>query len=134
MAHDTVEIFVRDLTEEEAVDWLSTVFDAIERVRGDPIVTYEGRYAGTTVPVQITEKVENGPFTSVWFNATEGPWDSTTDCARAAQEALDAEVLCYPGPGRLTMEGDEEMPGEPWAVFRVAEGEEGFVDERQLDR
>lgn len=132
MAHDTVEIFVRGLTEAEAAHWLSTVFDAFERERGEPIVTYEGRYSGTTVPVQITEHVENGPFTSVWFNAAEGPWDSTKDCARAAHEALGAEVLCYPGPGRLTTESDEEMSGKPWAVFRVAEGDEGFVDERQL--
>lgn len=132
MAHDTMEIYVRDLTEDAAADWLRTVFEDLEQVREAPIVTYEGHYRDATVPVQITEQVKNGPYTSLWFNAPELPWESVRVCARAAHEAIGAEVLCYPEPGRATS-GDEEEWTEPWTVLRVARGEEEFVDERTLD-
>lgn len=132
MAHDTVEIFVRSLSEDDAAHWLSGVFDEFERVRGEPIVTYEGQYEGDTVPVQITEHVENGPFTSLWFNAPTVPWDSVRECARAAHEALEEEVLCYPGPGQIGVAGDSERASKPWTAFRVSDGEAGFVDEKTI--
>lgn len=133
MAHDTIEIFARSLSKERAADWLATLFDEFEQVRTDPIVTYEGQYEGETVSVQVAEHVENGPFTSLWFDAPDVPWDSTKACARAAHEALGVEVLCYPGPGQIGKGGGSEKAGEPWAAYRVVDGEDGFVDERKLD-
>lgn len=122
MAHDTIEIYVRDLSEREAVDWLQAVFESVEQVQAEPIVTYEGTYDGTTVPVQIAERVKGGAYTSLWFNAPDVPWDSARDCVRAAHDALGAEALCY-----------LDRPDEPWTLFRMVEGEEEYVDERTLD-
>lgn len=121
MAHDTIEIYVRNLSEDDAADWLQEVFGAIEPVQEAPIVTYEvGEEA--PVPVQIAEGVRGGPYTSLWFNAPDLPWGSATDCARAAHEAFGVEVLCY-----------LDRPEEPWTLFRMAEGTEEHVDERELD-
>lgn len=123
MAYDTIEIYVRNLAEEEAVDWLGEVFEKIKQVREVPIVTYEGQHEDTTVPVQITEYIQGGPYTSLWFNAPDVPWASASDCARAAHDALGAEALCY-----------LNRPDEPWTLLRVApDGTEETVDERELD-
>jgi len=122
MAHDTIEIYVRDLSEDEAVGWLREVFDGLEQVQAAPIVTYEGGHEGATVPVQITEHVKNGPYTSVWFNAPDLPWASARECARAAHEALGAEVVCY-----------LDRPEEPWMLLQMKDGEEQRVDQREVD-
>ena len=122
MAHDTTEIYVRDLSEDAAADWLQDVFENLERVQAAPIVTYEGQYDGEAVPVQITEQVKNGPYTSIWFNAPRLPWGGIQECARAAHAALGAEVLCY-----------LDQPEEPWRMLRVVEGEAERVDERTLE-
>lgn len=122
MAHDTIEIYVRDLSEEDATDWLQEVFEDVEQVRDAPIVTYEGQSEGKTIPVQITEHVQNGPYTSLWFNAPDLPWDSASDCARAAHHGLGGEVLCYPNQSE-----------EPWTLLQIVEGEETRVDERDLE-
>ena len=122
MAHDTIEIYVRDLAEDRAVQWLREVFDGLEQVQEAPIVTYEGEYDGATVPVQITEHVKNGPYTSLWFNAPDLPWASAQECARAAHEFLGAEVVCY-----------LDRPEEPWMLVQMRDGEEQRVDQRELD-
>ena len=122
MAHETLEIYVRDLPEEAAVEWLRHVFEGVEQVQDAPIVTYEGEHEGATVPIQITEHVKNGPYTSLWFNAPDLPWESGPNCARAAHEALGAEVLCY-----------LDRPEEPWMLFRMRDGEPERVDQRTLD-
>jgi hypothetical protein len=122
MAHDTTEIYVRDLSEDAAARWLRSVFEDVEQVQEAPIVTYEGRYDGESIPVQITEHVKNGPYTSIWFNAPRLPWGAVQDCARAAHEALGAEVLCY-----------LDQPEEPWRMLRVEGGETERVDERTLE-
>lgn len=121
MAYDTIEIYVRDLREDEALAWLEDVLDAPEKVQASPIVTYEGDYDEELVSVQIAEHVQGGAYTSLWFNAPVIPWDSTEVCARDAHEALNMEVLCYP-----------DQSEEPWVMLRVADGEEEYVDEREL--
>lgn len=122
MAHDTIEIYARALSEEQAADWLRTVFGTVERVQDRPIVTYEGTHEGTTVPIQITEHVRNGVYTSLWFNAPDLPWASARECARAAHEALGTEVLCY-----------LDRPEEPWMLFQIKNGEKGRLDEREVE-
>jgi hypothetical protein len=122
MAHDTLEIYVRDLSEPDAVEWLHEVFEGLEQVQEAPIVTYEGEHEGATVPVQITEHVKNGPYTSLWFNAPDLPWASARECARAAHEGLGAEVVCY-----------LDQPEEPWMLFQMKDGEEQRVDQREVD-
>jgi hypothetical protein len=121
MAHDTIEIYVRDLSEEEAVTWLRTVFDSLERRDDALVLTYVGIHEGATVPVQIAEGVENGPYTSLWFNAPEMPWDTATACARDAHEGLDREVLCF-----------LDDPERPWTLLRASADGEEYVDKREV--
>ncbi len=122
MAHDTTEIYVHELSEETAANWLRDVFGETEQVQARPIVTYEVEHDGAVVPVQITEHVRDGPYTSLWFNAPDLPWASAQACARAAHEALGKEVLCY-----------LDDPDKPWIVLRVAGGTATRVDERELE-
>lgn len=132
MPYDTIEIYVRNLSEEEATDWLEEILSGLEKVQGAPIVTYEGKYEGRTVPVQVTEHVQGGPYTSLWFNAPETPWSSTSACAREAHEALGKEVLCYPERGRESADGSEH-PDEPWTLLQFTADGEAYVDEREID-
>ena len=122
MAHDTIEVYVRELSEDAAIEWLREVFDGMTQVGEEPIVTYEGDYDGTPVPVQITEHVENGPYTSLWFNAPTMPWDSATACAREAHEGLGREVLCFLND-----------PERPWVLLRVTDEGEEYVDKGTVE-
>jgi hypothetical protein len=121
MAHDTIEVYVHELSEEEAVAWLESVFEDLEEREDALVRTYDGTYEGETVPVQIAERVENGPYTSVWFNAPTWPWDTVTACARDAYDALQKEVLCF-----------LDDPERPWTMLRVADGGEEYVDKREV--
>ena len=120
MAHDTIEIYVRDLTEDEAVDWLRSVFEGVEE-RDDALVkTFQAAYEGDTIPVQVAERVENGPYTSLWFNAPNLPWDRATACARDAYDGLQKEVLCFLND-----------PEQPWTMLRIGEDGEEHIDKRE---
>jgi hypothetical protein len=123
MAYDTIEIYVRDLSEKEAVSWLETVLGDLEQDEDALVLTYEGTYDGETVPVQIAEQVENGPYTSLWFNAPREawPWDEAPDCARDAYEGLEKEVLCFLND-----------PERPWKMLRVTEEGEAYVDKGEV--
>jgi len=121
MAHDTIEVYVRECSAEEAVAWLRDEFGEVERRDDALVLTYEVPYEGTTVPVQIAERVENGPYTSLWFNAPELPWEDAPSCARDAHEGLRKEVLCYLND-----------PERPWTMLRVAEDGEEDVDKREI--
>lgn len=121
MAHDTIEIYVRALSEKEALPWLEDVFDDLARVDDALITTYEGTYDGATVPVQIAEQVENGPYTSLWFNAPEMPWDGAPACARDAYASLQKEVLCFLND-----------PEQPWTMLRVSDDGDEHVDKREV--
>mgnify|MGYP006293782527 FL=1 len=121
MAHDTIEIYVRDLPAEEAVPWLQDVFASVERREEALVLTYDCVYEGEPVPVQIAEQVENGPYTSVWFNAPTMPWDTATACARDAYEGLGREVLCFLND-----------PEQPWSMLQVTEEGESYVDKREV--
>ncbi|MFB6249081.1 MAG: hypothetical protein ABEL97_10975 [Salinibacter sp.] len=122
MAHDTLEIYVRDLSAEDAVGWLRTVFDDLERREDALVLTYEGTHEGKTVPVQIAEGVEDGPYTSLWFNAPTMPWDTATACARDAYKGLEREVLCF-----------LDDPERPWTMLRVSADGEAYVDKREVE-
>lgn len=121
MAHDTIEIYVHNLSEEEAVGWLRKVFAEMERDEDALVLTYEGTYGGNTVPVQIAEGVENGPYTSVWFNAPTMPWDTATACARDAYEALGKDVLCFLSD-----------PEQPWTLLQVSDEGEAHVQKEDV--
>lgn len=121
MAHDTIEIYVRNLSQQEAVTWLRTLFDDLERQANALVETYVGVYDGERVPVQIAEGVENGPYTSLWFNAPTTPWGGAPECARAAQDGLQKEVLCFLN--------DSERP---WTMLRVTDEGEEHVDKREV--
>jgi hypothetical protein len=122
MAHDTLEVYVRELSEAAAAEWLRTVFGELTRVTDEPIVTYEGTYDGHAVPIQVTEHVENGPYTSLWFNAPALPWTTAPACARDAHEGLGHEVLCFLND-----------PERPWTMLRVTDDGDEYVDKREVE-
>lgn len=121
MAHDTIEIYVRDLSADQALTWLRTVFSEMKSHEDAIVQTYAGTYEGETVPVQIAEGVEDGPYTSLWFNASTLPWDDAAECARAAQDGLQHEVLCFLND-----------PERPWKMLRVTEEGEEHIDKRAV--
>jgi hypothetical protein len=122
MAHDTIEIYVRNLSTDEATDWLRTVLDDLTPVNDAIISTVEGTHDDARVPVQIAEGVEDGPYTSLWFNAPTTPWDSAAACAREAYDGLQKEVLCFLND-----------PEKPWKMLRVSEEGEEYVDKREKE-
>lgn len=121
MGHDTIELYVRDLSQDEAVAWLRSVFGDLEPRKEAPVLTYDGQYDGARVPVQIAEGVENGPYTSLWFNAADTPWEDALDCARDAHAASEKEALCFLND-----------PERPWALFRVTDDGEEYVDKGEV--
>lgn len=121
MAHDTIEIYVRDLSTDEATAWLGDVLDDLTPVNDAIITTVEGTYEDARVPVQIAEGVEDGPYTSLWFNAATTPWENASACARDAHDALQKEVLCFLND-----------PEKPWKMLRVADDGEEYVDKREM--
>jgi hypothetical protein len=122
MAHDTIEIYVRDLSADDVVPWLREVFHDVARDEDALVLTYEGTYEGETVPVQIAERVEGGPYTSVWFNAPTMPWNTAQACAREAHEGLGKEVLCFLSD-----------PKRPWTMLRVTDDGDEYIDKGEVE-
>ncbi len=122
MAHDTIEIYVRDLSADDVVPWLREVFHDVARDDDALVLTYEGTYEGETVPVQIAERVEGGPYTSVWFNAPTMPWNTAQACAREAHEGLGKEVLCFLSD-----------PKRPWTMLRVTDDGDEYIDKGEVE-
>lgn len=120
MPRPSLEIYVRNLAEPDAVDWLRTVLTDVTSVRTEPLAVYDGTYNGTPVTVQIAEQVEGGAYTHLWFRSEALPWDDVAACARAAYAATGCTVLCYP-------EGEEA----PWTMLRVDEAGDQRVDARE---
>jgi hypothetical protein len=123
MPRPTLEVFVRDLLVEDAVDWLNGTLNALTSVREVPVAVYEGSHNGSRVTVQITERVQGGPYTSLWFQADTMPWESTSACAHAVHEATGAEVLCYPDHNEDT----------PWVMLQIDADGARQIDERTID-
>lgn len=122
MAHDTIEIYVRDLSADDVVPWLREVFHDVTQDEDALVLTYDGTYEGETVPVQIAEGVEGGPYTSVWFNAPTMPWNTAQACAREAHEGLGKEVLCFLSD-----------PKRPWTMLRVTDDGDEYIDKGEVE-
>ena len=116
-----MEIYAPHLTESSAVAWLDDVLDDLAKTRDAPVATYQGRYDGRAVMVQIAEHVEGGDYTSVWFGGDGLPWSRATACARDAHDATGHTVLCY-----------VDDPEKPWRMLRVMDESTENVDAREL--
>lgn len=123
MPGTTIEVYVRDLSEAEASDWLRTCLGDLTPVRKVPVAVYDGTHDGGTVRVQITERVQDGPYTSIWLRGDPLPWADTSGCARAVHDATGAEVLCYP----------DHNEDAPWMMLHLQSGTAQRIDERTID-
>jgi hypothetical protein len=118
-----MEIYVRDLSTEAAEQWLDAVLASLECVREEPAATYRGTCEGEPVSVQVTETVQDGPFTSVWFRGEALPWEGVTGFAEAAHEATGQEVVCHL----------DNADDEPWRMLQVDADGRRYVDEGDID-
>lgn len=116
-----MEIYVLDLSESDAVAWLSDVFDDVSKQPDVPVATYDGTFKSEPVSVQITEHVKGGDYTSVWFRGDTLPWERAADCARAAHDATGHPALGY-----------VEDRDKPWTMIRVNDDGAHQVDARDL--
>ncbi len=91
-----VEIYVCGCPLERAIEWArSMVGSTSGPFSTDTTIAYhleEGDGA-----IVIMPKVEDGPFTSVWFNTQCRPWATDVECAREAVAVLNCVVRCDPG-------------------------------------
>jgi hypothetical protein len=89
-----IEIYVQGCAEDRIVDWVRSNVGLLK-------TAYEGDgrtiYAGLIGLVVITRDVEDGPFTSVWFNTPHTRWATDVECGRAAAAQLGCVVRCSPG-------------------------------------
>ena len=115
-----VEICVRDCSIRDALDWLKSVFGTLEQV-DQPSSQQRIYWAGSQeshVPIILTDRIDGGPFTSIWVNSNKTPWSSDVACARAAFAALQREVRCDPG----TLGTNTHDPYEWWSIGPDGEG------------
>jgi hypothetical protein len=89
-----IEIYVQGCSESRILDWVVSSVGLLRRAYDG-----EGRtiYAGLVGLVVITQEVEDGPFTSVWFNTPHTRWATDVECGRAAAAELGCVVRCSPG-------------------------------------
>jgi hypothetical protein len=116
-----MEIYVPQLSESDAAAWLDDVFEDLTKQPDVPVATYRGTYEGEPVTVQITEHVEGGDYTSVWFNAEALPWSRASACARDAHAHTGRPAVCY-----------VEDPEAPWKMVRVTDAGAEHVDAREI--
>lgn len=116
-----MELFAPHLTETEAAAWLDAVFNDLRKQPDVPVATYHGSHDGRTVAVQITERVQGGDYTSVWFSGDTVPWDGPAACARSAHDATGKPMLYY-----------QESADDPWTMIRVSDRGKERVDAREL--
>lgn len=124
MAVSSIELYVVDCPWTEVETWLREAFDEVTQVRTEPVPVFDATHNGTTVPVQITENVQGGRYTSIWVPADNLPWSSAKACARSCFDAIGRTVVCH-------LDRSED---EPWKMYCV-DPDDGttFVDRRQLD-
>ena len=89
-----IEVFVCGCSEIRLLAWIQSRLGTLigPQGAGDALV-----YGSPCGPVIITLRVEDGPFTGVWFNTTRTPWDTDVDCARDAARELGCVLRCDPG-------------------------------------
>ncbi|MHC4215764.1 MAG: hypothetical protein ACYSWP_20645 [Planctomycetota bacterium] len=92
-----IEVYVRNCPRDKIASWLCRVFGPFEKVNESDPVIYHVSYRNSTISISIQERMEDGPFTSIFINPNITPWSNDVDFARDAHRELKCQVRCYPG-------------------------------------
>ncbi len=96
-----LEIYIKQVSVDAIVAWLGEKFE-IRKIK--PLkngrhctLTDKQNSQSTEIDCIILEKAAKGGFTSVWFKANDGFWESDEKCALDAFNFLGKEVRCSTG-------------------------------------
>lgn len=114
-----IEIYIKKRATGPILDWLTGTFGHTPDIVSTPskgatklrITTERG-----VLPVML---VQQGQWTSVWFNSAHTPWASDLACAQSAAEVMQTTVRCSDGGWQ---EGDD-----PDQFLEVTDGTVGTV-------
>lgn len=118
--HPDIEIYVKDRTVDQLLDWLATLGSSLSPAfEQGPTHEYTLMINDLKIPVLIHEKVAGKAWNSVWFKSDQTPWEKDIDCAKEASRSLETQVRCIAGGWQT---GDD--PDEWW---KVIEGEATLI-------
>jgi len=117
MASD-IEVFIRDRSVDEIRDWLATTCGPMSDFEeaGAALICRSGNLGFV-----ITPRIEDGPFTSIWFSAKGTPWQTQVECARQAAQQMGVPVRCTPGPTFAKVQPCSDV------VLEISEGQERLI-------
>lgn len=91
-----IEIYIKDCSIDNIIDWLNTVFDEVNTL--SPLdkasINVTCISGDNTIPLTIYTSAAGKLYTSLWFKSEHTPWAADIDCAIAIASALDKEVRC----------------------------------------
>jgi len=96
-----IEIYIADITLEEATQWLNTIFSDLKtenKKKGMPKNAYPltAKWNSENFQIVVFEKVVKG-FTSIWLDSSNLPWADDEACAKVASKDLEKTVRVSAG-------------------------------------
>ena len=91
MSTESVEIYIRGISSEEAVRWLQSVAGPLVVADTIDSIVYL-RDEADTFSVTITPRIEEGEFLSVYVAGSPLPWSRSEDVALLCARQLDKTV------------------------------------------
>lgn len=113
-----IEVYISEYSPKRLMSWLEKMFGPLELRGKTGLAT---TYKSDIGPIIIAPKVEDGPFTSIWFNTPNSPWATDVDCARHVSKELDCVVRCCPG------KHFPEVPQESNIFVEISDGKESLI-------
>ncbi len=94
-----IEVYVKDITIEEILSWLDTVFSNVIRpgALDKPSINLSCQTATDMIPLTVFVGAAGKLYTSLWFQSDKTPWATDLDCATQIASATDKEVRCSTG-------------------------------------
>lgn len=117
-----VEIYLKDLDNEQLLQWLKTAFFVRDEAAITQIDMGKGRsytirltYGDEPLDLSITPCAAGKAFTSIWFKSHHTPWDNDLACAESALAVIDTEVRCS---AESWAEEEPEFSEKWWKITR----------------
>lgn len=111
-----IEIYVKNISAEQLLEWLKKSFDDVElALQASDLIEKQSLSgsvcnAGSKIPLVITPWAAGKAFCSIWFKSDETPWLNDEECAKSLLELFDLEVRFATSGWQ---EGEDES-GEYW--------------------
>jgi hypothetical protein len=122
-AQPDIEIYIKNLSAIQLLDWLKTYFtlsdeQAIASI--DMSVarshTTQIHFKDQDIELAITPAAAGKAYASIWFKSDKTPWSSDLECAESALEAIDTEVRCS---AESWAEEEPEFSEKWWKLTRL---------------